>query len=181
VQRNRRVAAAIETAIGAVRSGGRLSPAPAGERALPNLLLELMTIGEESGQMESMLGKAAETFEARVEQKLKRLLTLLEPVLILGLGAVIAFAIVSILMAMLGLNELVAWTMRTSRVTTAIAKDCLNAHAAQLSSRRPATRPNSGSLFETRISFRATACAAMSVSSGPIGVPARSSFARTAA
>jgi general secretion pathway protein F len=67
-----------------------------------------MTIGEESGQLEAMLGKAAETFEARVEQKLKRLLTLLEPVLILGLGAVIALVIVSILMAMLGLNELVA-------------------------------------------------------------------------
>lgn len=107
VQRNRRVAAAIETAIGTVRSGGRLSPALAAEQALPSLTLELMTIGEESGQLESMLGKAAETFEIRVEQKLKRLLTLLEPVLILGLGAVIALVIVSILMAMLGLNELV--------------------------------------------------------------------------
>jgi general secretion pathway protein F len=63
-------------------------------------------IGEESGQLGSMLGKAAEMFEMRVEQKLKRMLTLLEPVLILGLGAVIALVIVSILMAMLGLNEL---------------------------------------------------------------------------
>ena len=107
VQRNRRVAAAIESAIGAVRSGGRLSPALAAAQALPSLTLELMTIGEESGQLESMLGKAAETLEMRVEQKLKRLLTLLEPVLILGLGAVIAVVIVSILMAMLGLNELV--------------------------------------------------------------------------
>jgi general secretion pathway protein F len=108
VQRNRRVAAAIETATSAVRSGGRLAPALAAEQALPSLAVELMTIGEESGQLESMLGKAAETFETRVEQKLKRLLTLLEPVLILGLGAVIALVIVSILMAMLGLNELVA-------------------------------------------------------------------------
>lgn len=107
VQRNRRVAAAIDVAIGAVRSGGRLAPALAAERALPTLAIELMTIGEESGQLESMLGKAAETFETRVEQQLKRLLTLLEPVLILGLGAVIALVIVSILMAMLGLNELV--------------------------------------------------------------------------
>jgi general secretion pathway protein F len=47
-------------------------------------------------------------FELRVETKLKRLLTLVEPALILGLGAVIAVVIVSILMAMLGLNELVA-------------------------------------------------------------------------
>jgi len=108
VQRNRRVAAAIETATSAVRSGGRLAPALAAEKAFPSLAVELMTIGEESGQLESMLGKAAETFETRVEQKLKRLLTLLEPVLILGLGAVIALVIVSILMAMLGLNELVA-------------------------------------------------------------------------
>jgi general secretion pathway protein F len=107
VQRNRAVAAAVQTAIGAVSAGGRLSPALAAEQALPSLTLELMTIGEESGQLESMLGKAAETFELRVEQKLKRLLTLLEPVLILSLGAVIALVIVSILMAMLGLNELV--------------------------------------------------------------------------
>jgi len=54
-----------------------------------------------------MLGKAAETIELRVDQKFKRLLTLLEPVLILGFGAVIALVIVSILMPMLGLNELV--------------------------------------------------------------------------
>jgi general secretion pathway protein F len=107
VQRNRRVAAAIDTAMDAVRSDGRLAPALAAEQALPSLALELMTIGEESGQLESMLGKAAETFETRMEQKLKRLLTLLEPVLILGLGALIALVIVAILMAMLGLNELV--------------------------------------------------------------------------
>jgi general secretion pathway protein F len=107
VQRNRRVAGAIDVAMNAVRSGGRLASTLAAERALPSLATELMTIGEASGQLESMLGKAAETFETRVEQHLKRLLTLLEPVLILGLGAVIALVIVSILMAMLGLNELV--------------------------------------------------------------------------
>jgi len=52
---------------------------------------------------------------------------------------------------------------------------------AQFSKRRPTTLPNSRSLFETRISFRPTACAAISVSNGPMGLPARSSFARTLA
>jgi general secretion pathway protein F len=69
--------------------------------------MQFIGIGEESGQLESMLGKTAEAFEARTEQKLKRLLTLLEPALILGLGVIIAIVIVSILLAMLGLNELV--------------------------------------------------------------------------
>src|SRR6267378_5969174 len=52
---------------------------------------------------------------------------------------------------------------------------------AQFSTRRPATLRNSRSLFETRISFRPSACAAINVSKGPIGVPARSSLARTLA
>src|SRR6266850_1574941 len=52
---------------------------------------------------------------------------------------------------------------------------------AQFSTRRPATLPNSRSLFETRISFRPSAWAAISVSNGPMGLPARSSFARTLA
>src|SRR5712691_9334239 len=52
---------------------------------------------------------------------------------------------------------------------------------AQFSKRRPATLRNSRSLFETRINLRPIACAAISVSNGPMGVPARSSFARTLA
>jgi general secretion pathway protein F len=105
---NRKVAALVEDALQQVRGGGRLAIALARERVLPSLAVELITIGEESGHLEDMLGKAATTLEARVQQRLKRLLTLLEPVLILGLGAVIALVIVSILLAMLGLNELVA-------------------------------------------------------------------------
>ncbi len=106
-QRNRHVAATIDQASTAVRSGGRLARALAAGQAFPALAMQLIGIGEESGQLESMLGKTAEAFEARTEQKLKRLLTLLEPALILGLGAIIAVVIVSILLAMLGLNELV--------------------------------------------------------------------------
>ena len=106
-QRNRHVTATIDQASAAVRSGGRLARALAAGQAFPALAMQLIGIGEESGQLESMLGKTAEAFEGRTEQKLKRLLTLLEPALILGLGAIIAIVIVSILLAMLGLNELV--------------------------------------------------------------------------
>ena len=108
IQRNAAVAGVIEKTIAEVRSGGRLAAALARDRVLPELAVALVIVGEESGHLEDMLKKAAETFEARAQQKLKRLLTLLEPALILGLGALIAVVIVSILMAMLGLSELVA-------------------------------------------------------------------------
>ena len=105
---NRAIAAAVDDAATTVRSGGRLSEAFGRTGVLPALAVELMTISEESGQLEGMLDKAADTFTARVQQRLQRLLTLLEPALILGLGALIALVIVSILLAMLELNELVA-------------------------------------------------------------------------
>lgn len=108
IQRNTVFSAAVERAIGAVRSGGRLGEALAHEKVFPSLAIEVVTIGEESGQIENMLQKAADTFEARAQRKLKRLLTLLEPALILGLGALIAVVIVAVLMAMLSLNEIVA-------------------------------------------------------------------------
>lgn len=53
--------------------------------------------------------------------------------------------------------------------------------SAQFSSRNPETRLNSRSLFDTSVSLRYTACAAIKVSSGPMGVPACSSLARTVA
>ena len=74
----------------------------------PPLSLQLMAVGEESGQLEPMLNKLAEIYDREVETSIKRLLGLLEPVLIIGLGGMIAVIILSILLAMLGINEMVA-------------------------------------------------------------------------
>jgi general secretion pathway protein F len=69
--------------------------------------VQLIEVGEESGQLAPMLEKVAAIYDREVQTSLKRMLTVLEPVLILGLGAVIAVIIISILAAILGLNELV--------------------------------------------------------------------------
>jgi len=73
----------------------------------PALAVQLIQVGEGTGQLENMLIKIADIYDNEVRTMIKRLLTLLEPILIIGLGAVIAFIIVSILVAILGLNELV--------------------------------------------------------------------------
>lgn len=107
VVKNQVVSDGVGRCIEAVQAGGRLADVLRRESVLPHLVIELITVGEESGQLEAMLEKSADTLESRVQQKLKQLLTLLEPMLILGLGGMIALVIVAILMAMLGLNELV--------------------------------------------------------------------------
>jgi len=62
---------------------------------------------EESGRLEDILQQVAQVYERETQTTIKRALALLEPVLILVLGVVIAGVIISILMAILGINELV--------------------------------------------------------------------------
>jgi general secretion pathway protein F len=108
VAQNRTIAAMVERSAVAVESGSRLTSILKRERLLPELASELIAIGEEAGKIEEMLERVAEHFEAEVRQRLKYALSLIEPVLILGLGGIIALVIVAVLMAMLGLNDLVA-------------------------------------------------------------------------
>jgi general secretion pathway protein F len=72
----------------------------------PRLAAHMVRVGEESGHLEEMLEQVAEVFDKEVRSTIKRLLALLEPVLILGLGVVIAAIIMSILVAILSVNEL---------------------------------------------------------------------------
>ncbi|MBI2993769.1 MAG: type II secretion system F family protein [Gammaproteobacteria bacterium] len=75
---------------------------------IPATATQLIAVGEESGQLNSMLMKVAEIYDQHAANGIKRCLTLLEPILILGLGALIATIIISILLAILSLQNLVA-------------------------------------------------------------------------
>lgn len=66
----------------------------------------MIKVGEESGNLEPMLNKVADVFDNEVRASVKRLLTLLEPALIVGLGLIVAGIIVSIMLAILGANDL---------------------------------------------------------------------------
>lgn len=76
-------------------------------RALPDLALQMVRVGEESGSLDAMLAKIAAIYDRETRTSVQRLLTLLEPILIVGLGVIVAGIIMSILMAILGANELV--------------------------------------------------------------------------
>ncbi len=73
----------------------------------PQLAVQLIQVGEETGELEKMLHQLADIYDNEVKETVKRLLALLEPALIVGLGIIIAGIIISILLAILGLNEFV--------------------------------------------------------------------------
>lgn len=90
-----------------VREGTRLADALEEQAAAPALAVQMIRVGEESGELEAMLQRVAGVYERELQVGLKRLLSVLEPALILGLGLVVGGIVLSILVAILGVNELV--------------------------------------------------------------------------
>lgn len=72
----------------------------------PKLAVHLVMVGEETGKLQEMLIRIADIYDREVHSSVKRLLALMEPVLILGLGLVIGGIIMSILVAILSVNDL---------------------------------------------------------------------------
>lgn len=72
----------------------------------PKLAAHLIQVGEESGNLDETLFRLADIYDDEVKTAIQRMLTLLEPVLIIGLGLIIGAIIMSILVAILSVNEL---------------------------------------------------------------------------
>ena len=72
----------------------------------PKLAVHLVMVGEETGKLQEMLIRIADIYDREVHSSVKRMLALMEPVLILGLGLVIGGIIMSILVAILSVNDL---------------------------------------------------------------------------
>jgi general secretion pathway protein F len=89
-----------------VKSGGRLAEALQATGSFEPLAINLVRVGEETGNLDKMVLELASILDRNVETGIKRGLTLLEPLLILGLGLIIAVVIVSILLGILTVNEL---------------------------------------------------------------------------
>ncbi|MDY0073244.1 MAG: type II secretion system F family protein [Thauera sp.] len=97
--------AAIEGVEPAIKQGQRMAEALEASGLFTPLALNMVKLGEETGRLDAMLLELAQIYDAEVQAGVKRALTLIEPLLILGMGGVIAGIIVSILMGILSVNE----------------------------------------------------------------------------
>ena len=91
-----------------VKTGSPLARALGEHGHFPSLALQMVNVGEETGQLDEMLIKVADTYDREVRVTIDRLMALLVPVLTLGLALMIGVIVMSVLMAILSVNELVA-------------------------------------------------------------------------
>ena len=103
---NKIVSGAMETVYTRVKEGDRLSKPLRDTGIFPPLAIQMITVGEETGRLDRMLLRVAESYEKMVRNMVKRLISLLEPTMILFMGLVVGFVVVSMLMAVFSMNEM---------------------------------------------------------------------------
>jgi general secretion pathway protein F len=103
---NTALARAVEKVAAGLKEGQGIAEPLAAAGVFPDLAVQLVRVGEETGQLEDMLHKVADIYDREVQRTIQRLLALLVPILTIGLGLLIAGIIASVLIAFLSVNEL---------------------------------------------------------------------------
>lgn len=105
---NSALAEKVEEAGKQVKTGGGLAHALSASKRFPRLALQMISVGEETGQLDEMLLRAADTYDREVRTTIDRLMAAFVPVVTILLAGFIAIIVISMVMAILSLNELVA-------------------------------------------------------------------------
>jgi type IV pilus assembly protein PilC len=98
---NKVIEHAMEQVRDSVKAGGSIStPMRAVPDAFPTMVTQMIGVGEETGALEQMLSKVADFYEDEVAAALKALTSILEPVMIVVVGAIVGFIVVSMYLPM---------------------------------------------------------------------------------
>ncbi|MCX7598408.1 MAG: type II secretion system F family protein [Armatimonadetes bacterium] len=100
---NDHISDAILQSRASIREGDTIANPLAGSRMFPPMVVQMITIGEETGQLDAMLAKVADFYEGEVDARLESLTAALEPVLIVFLGFVVGFIVISMFLPLIAI------------------------------------------------------------------------------
>ena len=106
VIRNRVIAESLDVIRERVREGDALSKTLADSDMFPQLATQMITVGEETGKLDEMLFKIGDIYETKVRNFIKKGMSLMEPAVILAMGIIVGFIVISMLMAIFSMNDM---------------------------------------------------------------------------
>jgi type IV pilus assembly protein PilC len=96
---------AMDDVYASVRRGGSLAGPIEANPIFPPMVGHMVAVGEETGQLENMLTKVADFYEAEVDAKVKALTSLIEPLMIVFVGGIVGFIVISMYLPMFSIYE----------------------------------------------------------------------------
>ena len=98
----------IDEAMEDIQAGKSLNLALSRSRWFPPVFLQMVSVGEQSGDLEAMLNKIADAYEREVEARIAGMTALIEPVMILAMAIVVGFIVISILLPIFEMNQMIS-------------------------------------------------------------------------
>jgi type IV pilus assembly protein PilC len=95
---------AVLSAKGAIREGERIAKPLAASRVFPTMVVSMISIGEETGNLDAMLAKVADFYESEVDAAVEGLTSMIEPLVIVFMGAVIGTIVVAMFLPMFNMS-----------------------------------------------------------------------------
>jgi general secretion pathway protein F len=107
VMNNRVLEETVETARQNIREGETIADPLKRSGEFPALVTHMIAVGEKSGEMEEMLRRVSQIYDGEVERVIARLTSLMEPIMILVMGAIVLFIVVAILLPIFEMGQMV--------------------------------------------------------------------------
>jgi len=101
------IAGVIDNAIIEIGEGKSLADPLSQSRWFPPIAVQMISVGEQSAELENMLEKFADIYEKEVDSQIMAMTSMLEPFMILAMGLVVGFVVISILLPIFEMNQLV--------------------------------------------------------------------------
>ena len=102
---NKVISNAVGAAKDAILEGGMLSVAIAEKKVFPTMAIQMMMIGEETGELDSMMMKVADFYEDEVEQAVKALTSVIEPIMMVGIAGMVGTILLSMYLPMFAIFD----------------------------------------------------------------------------
>jgi general secretion pathway protein F len=107
VMNNRVLEETVETARQNIREGETIADPLKRSGEFPALVTHMIAVGEKSGEMEEMLRRVSQIYDGEVERVIARLTSLMEPIMILAMGAIVLFIVVAILLPIFEMGQMI--------------------------------------------------------------------------
>ena len=104
---NNQVAHVIDRAMDEIQEGKSLAAPLSKSKWFPPVVIQMITVGEHSGELERMLNKVADIYEQEVESQMTALTSMLEPVMILLMAVIVGFIAFSIMLPILEMSQVI--------------------------------------------------------------------------
>ena len=102
---NRVIVNAVQAAKRDVQQGGMISLAIQKEKVFPPLAIQMISIGEETGELDAMMEKVADFYEDEVEQAVKALTSIIEPIMMVGIAIMVGTILLSMYLPMFSIFD----------------------------------------------------------------------------